>query len=581
MSSSQRFLPLFLLAAAIASAEKPKEGDVDEYDKNQYAPPEAYLPGDPLPYFGSENPWNRRWFYTEKLDEGRAGQREQLDLLEGRTEEAVAFCRERLKANGLELESLFNLALGLARLGRIDEAGSALNTALDLGLPPSRIVAGPRAYTAALRDTAAFRRARAECHGLVHGPLLGSVTPVAARVWVRTENESKVEVRLSRSGNFAEPDARATGTTRSAEDYTAVLAVDGLTPQTTYQYQLWIGGQPVPRGTDWHFTTFPSDEDRGVVRVAFGGCAQYEPRNERMWDVIRLREPQAFMILGDNVYIDLPQVQNPFLDYTYYRRQSRPEFRRLVAGVPVYAIWDDHDAGIDDVFLGPYPDKPAWKVDFFRLFRRNWNNPSYGAEPERPGVWFKFRIGEVEFFMLDGRYYRENYLKPNPSMLGPVQKKWLLDSLAKSTATFKVLVSPVAWADDAKAKSVTGVGEKIEASDIWGGFKAEREEIFDFLADRRMEGVLLVSGDRHRADLRKNERTRGYPLYELMCSWLTNPQGTGSAGHPLWEYTTGPSFALLTFDTTKTDPTLAMEVSTITGEPVLKLTLKLSEMRDR
>ena len=97
--------------------------------------------------------------------------------------------------------------------------------------------------------------------------------------------------------------------------------------------------------------------------------------------------PQAFLTLGDNVYIDLPEEAGPFHDYSYYCRQSRPEFRRLAASTPIYAIWDDHDAGTDDIFLGPYLDKPAWKPSLFRLFRRNWNNPSYGTEPKSPGVW--------------------------------------------------------------------------------------------------------------------------------------------------------------------------------------------------
>ena len=32
----------------------------------QFGPPEAYLNGSPFPYFGSENPWDRRAFSPEK-----------------------------------------------------------------------------------------------------------------------------------------------------------------------------------------------------------------------------------------------------------------------------------------------------------------------------------------------------------------------------------------------------------------------------------------------------------------------------------------------------------------------------------
>ncbi|MBL9215595.1 MAG: alkaline phosphatase D family protein [Opitutaceae bacterium] len=545
----------------------------------QHAPPEAYLPGDPLPYFGSENPWDQRWFFTPVLQETRAGQRAQLLLLEGRAAEAERFCRARLAEFPLELESHFNLAVALAALGRTDEAGAALAGALDLGLPPSRVLAGPRAQLAPLRATPAYRRAREACQGLVHGPLLGAVTPAAARFWVRTEEESAVEVRLSRTGDFAAPEARGTARTRARDDYTAVVAVDGLAARTPYLYQIYLDGRPVPRDEVWRFVTPPPEAAPGPVRVAFGGCAQYEPARERIWDTIRLRRPDAFLLMGDNVYVDLPRAIGPFHRYTYYQRQSRPEFRRLTAGVPVYAFWDDHDAGIDDVFLGPYPDRPAWKLEWFHHFRENWNNPAYGGAPEHPGLWHRFRIGPVECFMLDGRYYRENFLKPNPSMLGPVQKAWLLQSLRESTAPFKLLVSPVAWADDAKIEQ-TSWGEAIPAQDIWSGYRAEREEIFAFLADHHIGGVLLLSSDRHRHDVRLNRRARGYPLLEFESGWLTNETGTEGSGRPLFEYLDGPAFGFFTFDASGPAPGARFELVNADGEAVYRRDVPLAELTD-
>ena len=56
----------------------------------------------------------------------------------------------------------------------------------------------------------------------------------------------------------------------------------------------------------------------------------------------------------------------------------------------------------------------------------NWINPSYGGGEEQPGVWFDFSIGEVDFFMLDCRFYRTPDVN---TMLGPVQLQWLQDKL--------------------------------------------------------------------------------------------------------------------------------------------------------
>jgi alkaline phosphatase D len=162
-------------------------------------------------------------------------------------------------------------------------------------------------------------------------------------------------------------------------------------------------------------------------------------------------------------------------------------------------------------------------------------------------------------------------------MLGPVQKAWLLSALQKSTAPFKLLVSPVAWADDAKLD--TGpTGEKLYTRDTWYGYRAEREEIFDFIAAKKIPGVILISSDRHRNDVRLHRRARGYPLLEIESGWLTNSVGTGRSGETLFEYLTGPAFGFFTA-TPGPDPLAVVEIVTINGESVFRRELKASELR--
>jgi alkaline phosphatase D len=218
-------------------------------------------------------------------------------------------------------------------------------------------------------------------------------------------------------------------------------------------------------------------------------------------------------------------------------------------------------------------------VEHLELFKRNWNNPSYGAPPAWPGVWHRFRVGPVECFMLDGRTYRENFLKENPSMLGPVQKAWLFDALRASTAPFKLLVSPVAWADDAKMETMPS-GETIRAMDTWSGFAEERAEIFNFLAEHRINGVMLLSSDRHRNDVRINRRERGYPLLEFESGWLTNEKGSGGSGAPVFEYLDGPAFGCITFKPDEADPLAIVEIITNAGEPVFRREVRLDELSD-
>ncbi|MHC4621653.1 MAG: alkaline phosphatase D family protein, partial [Planctomycetota bacterium] len=293
----------------------------------------------------------------------------------------------------------------------------------------------------------------------------------------------------------------------------------------------------------------------------------YNPPNERMWDTIGSRKPQALLLLGDNVYIDKPGPYGEFHKYTYYRRQSRPEFRRLTKSVPVFAIWDDHDCATDDVWMGPYRDRPAWKMSQFEGFKMNWSNPGYGDE-EWPGCWFKFSIADVDFFMLDGRFYRTDPLAPNPTMLGPVQKAWLLEQVKKSKATFKVLASPVPW--DFYTKS--------DSHDTWNGFRDEREEIFNFLEENRIDGIVLISADRHRSDARRIDRPNGYPFYEFESSRLTNQHKHSLTPGAIFGYNEKQSFGLLSFDTTKTDPTVTFQIVSIDSETINTITVPLSEI---
>jgi alkaline phosphatase D len=544
--------------------------------KPQGAPPEAYLPGDPLPYFGTEDPWNRRAFQRpHNPNEGaRIGQAIIVDLVEGRTDDAIASAREWVDRDPAMGEARFGLILALAKLQRLDEAERELKTLLDRGFPAGRFLAGPRDLVEPLRSLPTFReRIAGTTHGLVHGPMLGDIGPDRVRVWLRTEKESAFEVAIVEGWNFESPVARFRGRTRADADYTGVVEVRGLKPATQYSYRIAIDGAEVPRWQEWQFRTTPAADNHSRAEISFGSCAHYTPQFERIWDTIRLRGSDAFLMLGDNVYIDLAGEVNALHDYTYYCRQSRPEWRRLAASTPIYAVWDDHDCVIDDVFMGPYVDKPSWKLGHFRVFRRNWNNPAYGAEPERPGTWHKFRIGPVEVFMLDGRFYRENWRRPGASMLGPVQKQWLLEGLRASTATFKVLASPVPWADDAKTATAGG-----DAYDTWFGHRAERNEIFDLLKKEKINGVILLSGDRHRTDVRVVEHPGLYPLYEVESGRLTNANFHGPHGKTLFVYTEAQTFSVLHFDGTPADPRVRLEIVNIEGDTVWQRDVALSEL---
>ncbi len=493
-----------------------------------------------------------------------------------RLDVADEFLTNWAKKNPNDAETQYMLGVLAARRNQGDKAVSFMKRAVELGLPEGRIVAGPRALFEGVKEHAYFA-GLIDKHEFkpIHGPLVGNVTSMSASIWVRTAKESEVGVIYHES-----PDAKG-GQTLAIEispfvevskdnDYTAVIDLKGLKPSKSYNYQVCFKKPDgkIQRANQGQFHTFAKPGVSTKFSLAFGGGAGFVPENERMWNTIDSFKPDAMLLLGDNVYIDDPE-SVIMQQYTYQRRQSRPEWRKLNTHTPTYTIWDDHDFSTNDSWGGTDIDTPFWKRDYaFKIFRDNWANPGYGGGWKQPGCWYSFAIGDVDFIMLDCRYYRTSPRVKNPSMLGPIQMKWLKQELKKAKGTFKVLCSSVPWVLKAKGGS----------KDTWNGYQTEREEIFGFIEKNRIEGVVLMSADRHRSDAWRIERKDGYDFTEFNSSRLTN-QHVHPEMHKqgaLISYNKKQSFGLVEFDTTAKDPIVKYTVINIDGEKIADISVKRS-----
>ncbi|GAB6166271.1 hypothetical protein JCM19992_22710 [Thermostilla marina] len=490
-------------------------------------------------------------------------------IANGKTDEVIETLTEKVAVTPDDVEGWYVLSMAYCRKGDVPHAVEAMRRAIAQGLPVERFVAGPRDWFAPLYETAAYRAVTAELKSpVIHGPMVGNVTDRAASFWIRTAKEEPFCVLVGKDPALTSP-LRTPGSFTDAErDYTGIARIESLEPDTTYYYDIVIDGNRLFGKDLPQFRTFPVEGRPAKFEIAFGGGAGYNPQHERMWDTIRGHRPLAFLFLGDNVYIDQPKVPQA-QRYCYYRRQTRPEYRRFTASTSVFAIWDDHDFCTNDQWGGPKRNDPPWKIPVWKLFQENWVNPSYGGGEKHPGCWFTFRIADVQFFMLDGRYWRTDPKSANPTMLGEYQKKWLKKELERSDATFKVLASPVPWTLDAKGTSL----------DTWRGFADERDEIFDFLTKEKIDGVILISADRHRSDVWKIDREGDYPLWEFESSRLTNVHTHGLVEGALFGYNEKCSFGMLAFDTLADDPTVTYRIFSIDDEPIYEITVPLSDLR--
>lgn len=371
----------------------------------------------------------------------------------------------------------------------------------------------------------------AQSHPLLSaGPMLGYAEMTETVIWVQTTTDTEVQIRYWQKDK---PEtSRLTPVVRTAKenDHIALFRLTELPFGTRFEYELYLGGERVQRDYPLEFQTQPHwrwRNDPPEFTVAFGSCAYFnDPVFDRpgtpyggdyeIFEAIHRARPDLMLWLGDNIYYIEPDwLTESGMRYRWRHSRRYPQLQPLLASIHHYAIWDDHDYGPNDSDSSYRLKDVALKVfaDYFPQVR-------YGL-PEAPGCFYRFEWGDVEFFMLDDRTYRTpNRQRTNPEqrqMLGRAQLDWLKKSLRSSLATFKVIacggqmINPMVYFEG------------------FGLFPNEQKELFDFIVQERITGVVFLSGDRHMGEMLKVVPEGGYPFYEVTSSPLT--AGTGR-GHP-------------------------------------------------
>lgn len=367
--------------------------------------------------------------------------------------------------------------------------------------------------------------AKAQTEVLQSGPMLGYAEMREVMLWVQTNQAATVQFAYWEP---SVPDIRYRTLevkTEKNQAFTAKCLADQVQPGRTYNYELILNGEvvqldyPTTFSTPelWQWRTDPPD-----FRLALGSCFYAnEPVYDRpgepyggdyhIFTSIYEKSPDLMLWLGDNVYLrEADWYSRTGIMHRYTHTRSLPELQPLLASTHHYAIWDDHDFGpnnSDRSFI--HKDLTLEAFDLF------WGNPTTGL-PGKKGITTFFQWADIDFFLLDDRYFRtpNDRRSGHRTLLGQAQLEWLIDALVQSRAPFKMV---------AIGGQVLNTAQKFETYNNL--FPEERQYLLQRIEEEGIKNVVFLTGDRHHTELSYYETGSGLAIYD----WTVSPLTSGAA----------------------------------------------------
>jgi len=304
-------------------------------------------------------------------------------------------------------------------------------------------------------------------------------------------------------------------------------------------------------GRWYHAWRLLADNEDDVEFVLFLGDYIYESIADPRYQP--LDTPRA-LTLPDGLSLDGTAgnlVAVTLADYRALYRQYRtdPDLRRAHARFPFVIMWDDHEFtndGWQDVanefegVRGIERDTARREAATQAWFEHLPVDVPFDPEASFPADVVTYRTlrwgKRVELFLTDARYYRDDHLVPETdtefsvgkfmansplgsrilalkegydvleaetplTMLGDVQRQWLVDAILQSDATWKLLASALMMAqlvlDLRDIEEVPPLLQNVFyfKVDQWDGFRTERAELLTALAG--VQNLVVLSGDLH------------------------------------------------------------------------------------
>jgi alkaline phosphatase D len=305
-----------------------------------------------------------------------------------------------------------------------------------------------------------------------------------------------------------------------------------LRPRTRYYYRFRVGAWTSPVGRTR--TAPAADDDPESVRFAVVSCQAYHDgyftalrhlANERDVDVV--------LHLGDYLYeyavdahggdrgdtgLNLPDRFNKETttldDYRlrYALYHSDPDLQAAHAAHPWTVTWDDHEVEnnyADEVPEGSPPEVfLARRAAAYRAYYENLplRPPQQPSGPDLQ-LYRRLHFGRLaQLDILDGRQHRDDQSagdgwqvpteeteRPDRTMLGSVQERWLADGFQDSRAVWNVVPQQCVLS----RRRERTAGPYPLSMDAWDGYPAARGRLLDAVRKAGVENLVVLTGDVH------------------------------------------------------------------------------------
>lgn len=422
-----------------------------------------------------------------------------------------------------------------------------------------------RASAAALALPAWLRHAGATEPLFPLGVASGQPRPDGMVLWtrlIRPELPPTVDVRwtVAHDEAFTRIAAEGSFSAEAAWAHSVHAEPRGLEPGRWYFYRFEALGDRSPVGRT---RTAPAPATAAGLRCVVASCQRFDHGYFGAWRHAVADAPDLVLFLGDYIYEyaspggrvrshEGPNVQTLEAYRARYAQYQRdPDLQAAHAAAPWLLVWDDHEVENDYAGLQGQALQPDFAGRRAAAYQAYWEHLPFpmAARPRGTDMRIHDRLdwgALARIHLLDDRQYRDpqacprlgrggsntvplaqcpELLDDKRSLLGAAQERWLAEGW-DTARPWNLVAQQTLMARCTRADASAPAGPTYW-TDGWDGYPAARRRLLGQVAERKLPGTVVLSGDVHAgfvADLRLDDGDTASPVIasEFCCNSISS-----------------------------------------------------------